>query len=244
MKKIFILSSLLTLAIANAQMKIVKFDGTATDPGTEIINESTFSFNTFDDADSKLHFKVINTSTTQPIKVKMICEGLSNSDGQYFQFCFGGYCMPFVMLESEYPPEGYSIAAGGDAGISDFLWNQKDYNNPMSATFKIFQVDDFGSEVGTPIRVKYVYNKNLAVNDISKNKSIVLKNTMVGNTLELNSKINTPFQLFDMAGKLVKSDKLTVGNNTINVQALSKGIYILTYVNDAAKSESLKIVKN
>ncbi|MGX9985557.1 T9SS type A sorting domain-containing protein [Chryseobacterium sp. POL2] len=237
MKKFFILSTFLGFALSNAQMLIKKHDGTVINDG------AVFSFNTFDDDASKMYYRVINSSTTEDIKVKMICESLENSDGDSFQFCFGGYCMPFVMLNFNYPPEGYVIAPGSNSGDNDFLWNQKDYDAPMSASFKFYQVDAFDNEIGTPIRVKYIYDKNLAVTDVNAVKDVLVKNTVVTNSLELNSKINTSFQLFDMNSKLVLNSDIKVGDNKVNVQNLATGVYILNIKNANGKNQTQKIMK-
>lgn len=238
MKKFFILSTLLGFALSNAQMVLKKHDGTVIPDGT------VFTYSTYDDYASKMYYRVHNTSTSQSIKVRMICESLSdNSTGNMFQFCFGGYCMPFVMTNYAYPPEGYVMNPGANSGDDDFLWNQTDYDTPMTAKFKFYEVDDFDNEVGTPIHVTYVYDKHLAVNDVNTTKDVLIKNTIITNKLDLNSKINTSFQLFDMNSKLVKAGELKTGDNSIDVNSLAAGVYIMNVKNANGKNQTQKVIK-
>ncbi|WP_084466364.1 T9SS type A sorting domain-containing protein [Kaistella palustris] len=237
MKKVLLLSTLLGFAVLNAQMLVKKLDGT-------IINDgAVYSYNTYDTDESMLNFTVVNTSATQNISVKVLAETFNNTAGENFEFCFGGNCMPFVMLGFNYPPNGYTIAPGSDSGDSDHFWNKMDYADPMSITFKIYQVDEFQNEIGTPVRVTYAYDKMLAVNNVNAAKEVILKSTIVNNSIELSSKNDTTFQLFDMNGKLVKKGTLKSGENSINVQNLTAGIYIFNTQNTGGKSQTQKIIK-
>ncbi|MGA9211637.1 T9SS type A sorting domain-containing protein [Kaistella sp.] len=237
MKKAFILSTLLGFAFFNAQMVVKKLDGTV------INNGAVYSYNTFDTDESVLHFTVANSSATEGITVKVLCESLNNTTGDSFEFCFGGNCMPFVMPNFNYPPSGYNIAPGSNSGDSDHFWNKMDYSEPMSITFKIYQVDESQNEIGTPVHVTYAYNKQLAVNNVNAVKEVLIKNTIITSSLELSSKTNTGFQLFDMNSKLVKKGELKPGDNSINVQNLTQGIYILNTKSSTGKNQTQKIIK-
>ena len=173
MKKFFILSTtLLGFALSNAQMVLKKHDGTIIPDGT------VFTTNTYNDYASKMYYRLHNTSTNESIKVKMICESVSANYAPFdmFQFCFGGNCMIFITPDMAYPPEGFEINPGANSGDDDFLWNQTDYDTPLTAKFKFYQVDAFDNEVGTPIHVTYVYDKHLAVNDVNATKDVLVKN--------------------------------------------------------------------
>ena len=86
MKKFFILSSFLGFALSNAQMVLKKHDGTVIPDGT------VFTVNSYNDDASKMYYRLHNTSATESIKVKMICESVSDNYVPFdmFQFCFGG----------------------------------------------------------------------------------------------------------------------------------------------------------
>ncbi|WP_300670473.1 T9SS type A sorting domain-containing protein [Soonwooa sp.] len=243
MKKFFLISSMLTCAFAYSQMQVQKLDGTPIHDG------DVFTYGVFDDPElgtenSSLKFTVANTSSS-PIKVSVLCEKLNNTDGMDFEFCFGGNCMPFVIEGQDYPMsgQGYPIAAHGNSGTSDHFKNMTGYDDPMSMVFKFYQMDDLGNPIGTPVHVTYKYDKNLAVSDVNTTKDVVLKNTIVTNTLELVSKNKTSFQLYDMNSKLVMNSELKAGDNTINVSNLAAGVYILNAKNANGKMQSQKIIK-
>ncbi|SFI07220.1 T9SS type A sorting domain-containing protein [Halpernia frigidisoli] len=81
---------------------------------------------------------------------------------------------------------------------------------------------------------------NLAVSDVNKSKSALVKNTNVSNTISFAAK--TDVQILNMTGQVVKSASVTE-STPLNVSSLSKGIYIVTGVVDGQKV-SQKIIKN
>ncbi|SKC10901.1 Por secretion system C-terminal sorting domain-containing protein [Soonwooa buanensis] len=239
MKKFFILSSFLGFALSNAQMVLKKHDGTVIPDGT------VFTVNSYNDDASKMYYRLHNTSTTESIKVKMICESVSDNYVPFdmFQFCFGGNCMIFITENMPYPEGDFIIGPGSNSGDDDFFWNWTDYDTPLTAKFKFYEVDAFDNEIGTPIHITYVYDKHLAVNDVNTTKDVLIKNTVITNQLDLNSKIKTSFQLFDMNSKLVKAGDLKAGDNTIDVNSLAAGIYIMNVKNANGKNQTQKIIK-
>lgn len=237
MKKLVLLSTFLTCSFALAQMAVQKSDGTMMNDG------DVYKFSTYDTNNDLLPFKVANTSSTESITVKVLCESLTNTSGDLFQFCFGGNCMPFVIEGMNYPPNGYTINANSDSGNSDYFWNQKDSAEPMSYKFKFYQVDDSGTEIGNPIRITYFYDKNLAVSSASAKAEILVRNTVVTDFIELDAKNNGRISIFDFNGKLVLDQEVKAGNNRFNVQKLTTGIYIVNAVSATGKKSTTKIIK-
>lgn len=237
MKKLVLLSAFLTCSFALSQMAVKKLDGTIMNDG------DVYKYSTYDTDNDMLNFTVANTSSSQSIKVKVLCEALTNTTGEDFEFCFGGNCMPFVMLGMNYPPNGYNIDANSNTGDFDHFWNKKDSDQPMSFLFKFYQVDALGNEIGTPVRITYLYNKNLAVSDASAKSEIVLKNTVVTDFIELDSKNNGTISIFDFTGKLLLNKEVKAGNNKINAQKLAAGIYIVNTVSSNGKISTAKIIK-
>ncbi|QOW08982.1 T9SS type A sorting domain-containing protein [Kaistella flava (ex Peng et al. 2021)] len=237
MKKLVLLSAFLTCSFALSQMAVKKLDGTIMNDG------EVYKYSTYDTNNDMLNFTVANTSPTQSIKVKVLCEALTNTTGEDFEFCFGGNCMPFVMLGMNYPPNGYTIDANSNTGDFDHFWNKKESDQPMSFLFKFYQVDALGNEIGAPVRITYLYDKHLAVSNTSAKSEIVLKNTVVTDFIELDSKNNGTISIFDFTGKLVLNQEVKAGNNKISAQKLAAGVYIVNIVSSNGKISTTKIIK-
>lgn len=80
----------------------------------------------------------------------------------------------------------------------------------------------------------------LAVSDVSKANSTLVKNTVVSETLAFAK--TADIQIVNTAGQVVKSAKVTEGS-TLNVSSLAKGTYIVTgTVNGERVSQ--KVIKN
>lgn len=237
MKKLVLLSTFLTCSFALSQMAVKKLDGTVINDG------AVYKYNTFNTDNDVLHFTVANTSATQNIKVKVLCESLTNTTGDEFEFCFGGNCMPFVVQGMNYPPNGYVIDANSNTGDFDHFWNLKESNEPMSFKFKFYQVDDFGNEIGQPVNITYVYDKQLAVADASTKSDILFKSTMVKDFIEFDSKTTSTINIFDFNGKLVINQEAKAGNNKINVQKLATGVYLVNSVSANGKVSTTKVIK-
>lgn len=242
--KFTILTALFCYLLSYSQMVVKKLDGTT------INNGDIFSYNTVDEESASLKFTVFNNSSTESMLVKIQCTSVSNSDGQEFQFCFGGYCF-FSVFEGMMNPmdaPGYLINPGSNTGDADHFWNLKTASTtgqyPMDFKFKIFEVDPLGNEIGTPVNITYRYAGALAVNDVSMQKDITIKNTVIKDILSFDSKSAADLQVIDYSGKLVSQNKVSKGNNEVNLQKLQAGVYILKFSNSEGKSFTSKIIKN
>jgi endonuclease I/chitodextrinase len=88
------------------------------------------------------------------------------------------------------------------------------------------------------------YNGTLSVKDNSLLTPLkIYPNPTNGNTLYFNVTKKVTVKMYNVLGKLIKTDKVTVQNNSLDIGALAKGIYILKM-----KSENQfitkKIIKN
>ncbi len=87
--------------------------------------------------------------------------------------------------------------------------------------------------------VDITYGENLAVADFTKANSILVKNTIIGESIAFAK--TADIQIVNAAGQVVKTAKVTEGS-TLNVSSLAKGVYIVTgSVNGHAVSQ--KVVK-
>lgn len=240
-KKILLITAFFCFLFFNAQMVVKKSDGTV------ITDGSVFSYNSVDTDESILHFVVYNTATND-IKVRVLCESITNSDGSDFEFCFGGNCMPFVIVGQNYPPSGFTLPAGSNSGDGDHFWNKKAVSTtglyPMNFVFKFYQIDAFGNQIGSPVRITYKSLENLTTNEVDFNKyGISLKSTLINDNIELNAKIAGNIYLFDSTGKLVTSKIIYKGENKINVSQSKSGIYILNFEGNDGKIGNIKLIK-
>ena len=80
----------------------------------------------------------------------------------------------------------------------------------------------------------------LAVSDVVKANSILVKNTVVGEAIAFAK--TADIQIINTAGQVVKTAKVTEGS-TLNVSSLAKGVYIVTGTVNGEKV-SQKIIKN
>jgi len=242
-KKISLFAAVFCYFLGNSQMVVKKYDGTVINDG------DVFTYNTIDEDPASLKFRVHNTSTTESILAKIECTSISNSDGNLFEFCFGGNCFYSVFkgLMNPIDGPGYMIGPGSNSGDFDHFWNKKaesttgDY--PMDYQFKIFMVDPLGNETGDPVNITYRYAGALAVNDVNHQNIATIKNTVVNDVLTLESKIDTIIQIVDISGKVLHTSKIVKGNNEINLRNLTPGMYIVNIANATGKMISSKIIK-
>lgn len=245
MKKLFLLLSVLFLnfAIAQSPMTVTKIDGTPITDGQIITFDSTV-INV-----ATLGFYVHNNSNAD-IDVRIKCLSLTGT-GTGMQLCFGGLCYNNVIAGNSYPAFPVTIAAGQTNTQFDHFYNSnqdtggatmKDY------TFKFYQVNANGTEVGNSVTFTYRYNPTLSVNNVTafnqlENIGVNLKSNVLGNTLLIDaSKINE-LTIYDLNGKLIMTETLILGANKVDVSNLSKGMYILNFKNEDGKSASLKAIK-
>lgn len=245
MKKTFLLLSVLFLNFAFAQspMTVTKIDG------TPITDGSIIAFGSTDITTATLGFFVHNNSNAD-IDVRIKCISLTGT-GTGMQLCFGGLCYNNVIAGNSYPAFPVTIAAGQTNTQFDHFYNSnldtggatmKDY------TFKFYQIDANGTEVGNSVTFTYRYNPTLSVNNVKafnqlENIGVILKSNVLGNTLSVDaSKINE-LTIYDLNGKLIMTETLKLGANTADVSNLNKGMYILNFKNKDGKSASLKAIK-
>ncbi len=246
MKKMKNLALSITLLLSftlNAQFSVTKHDG------TPIVNGSVISFNQAVDPASALKFYVHNTTSSQ-ITTKIQFVSATNYDGTNFQLCYGSVCVDnlSLVIGQSYPNNGFPIPANGQNGNFDYLLNTNTGNGvnyPMDLVFKIFAINGFGGEIGTPITFTYRYDPNLSNADFLKLSDIgvELKSTFFENFLELTTTKNITLDLFDVNGKKVYSEYFQIGNQSVDLSNLSSNIYFLNVRNEENQKKSIKIIK-
>lgn len=109
------------------------------------------------------------------------------------------------------------------------------YPFTAEATGGTFSVDDVvigGTVVST----------TLGTVDNVNNKTIAFKNTLIDNTLSLQTKGNAIVKVYNMNGQLVKTAQVSTNAANVDVSALAKGNYVVTAELNGEKI-SQKIIK-
>lgn len=244
MKKILITC----LSLLFAQFVFSQFTLENANDNSVISDGDIIVFNQLGYPDGNVYIDIYN-NTNAPINVHSQCIGLVNTDGSNFQYCVGGTCYNSVYVDQYCPAAPFQIPANSKNGNFDGFQNGNagDGNNyPCDYTFKFFQTDNSGNEIGTPITLTYRYQPNLSADDFSKlqNFGIELRNTIVDNELTFNAKNEKiEITIFDLTGKLVVSQKLQEGINNIDLTKEATGVYQVIFTNENNQSLATKIIK-
>jgi hypothetical protein len=241
MKKI-----LLSLLLAVSFTSVAQFTVSKTD-GTPVASGQVISFNSIVYAQASLALKITNTLTTA-INVRITCLNMSNTNGQLMEVCFGPDCYGTTSVNQLFPSSGsVNIPVGGIDSSSHFFNNDIGISTsaPVDYVFKIYQVNTFGTEIGTPFTFTYRYDATMAANQIDQaaSNAVTLKSTVVDSNLDLQVNSNLNYIIYDLNGKQVLANKLETGYQSIDVSSVSSGLYLLNVVTENGSSYSLKFHK-
>ena len=243
MKK-FLLSALVLLTFsvnAIAQFTVSKTDGTPVSSG------QTLTFNSIVYAEASLALKITNTASGA-INVRITCQSMSNTNGQLMEVCFGPDCYGTTSVNDVFPSSGsVNIPTGGVDTSSHFFNNDLGISTtiPVEYVFKIYQVNTFGTQIGTPFTFTYRYDATLSNTIIEglSTKSVIIKSTTVDNNLDLEVNAKSDFTIYDLNGKLVLANKLDYGLQSVDVSNLTSGLYLINFINEKGGASSLKFIK-
>ena len=244
MKKVIVAFLLLIAFNLQAQFTVTKV-GTA----TQVNNNDVLTYNSIGDNAAEFKFN-INNITNAEIKVKIKIIRISNANGTLLQFCFAGSCITGVTEGVAYPIiNSYTpiLPVGGNNGNFDHFRNDDPGNGTSNVDYvlKFYQIDNSGNEIGNSITCTYRYDPLLAIVGFSSldKLGVQLSSTLVENQLDIISK--EPIQLFfyDIIGKKVKNTHLISGVNSIEVNNLVSGIFILNFIDEKGNKAIAKIIK-
>lgn len=245
MKKIILIAGLLFCGLTQAQI-------TVTGNGTEITEGQTFTFNTLDNTTATLDLHFTNTSA-ESVNLKMKVLSISNNTaGTSLQFCIDPQCFFSISEGSTVPSNpqsGLTLAAGASSTGDNHFWSSYTGDNesmPVSYTLAIITVDGSGTELNQLISFNYVYDATAASTsdfEALQNAGIVLKSTVIENNIEVDAQQNTSLELYNTNGQLIKSIKISTGNQSIDVSSLSAAIYIARFTTEDNKTSQIRVVK-
>lgn len=237
-RKLLFLSILLVAFGMNAQYTVEDENGNLLTDGDII------SFNTIaPDADAIYNFYVNNTSTDTAIRMKIEFVSALNADGSMMELCFG-LCYTGITIGQSYPPNAdyVEIAPGAQTPPGNHMANADAGNGTdvLDYLFRFYQIDNAGNEIGDSLSVTYRYDPLLSVNDNSLNVNIFATSI----TDELNVTVDEELNLtiYNLQGKIVKTQKLNIGQQSINMSDLSSQMYVAHFDNGRGVSQTTKIV--
>lgn len=242
MKNIFIAIIGLLSLVTSAQMTLKKLDG------TPINNGDVFTFDVAEEPGSYLGIKIYNDSS-DPINVKVQVVDYTNTDGTNVQLCLGDVCLGTIVPGNSYPPNFPAFIDGNsENGNFDHFLNLNsglDTNLPVTYSFRFYQLDANGAEIGNSVSFSYRYVSPLGVSDFAQllQSGVSLKSNIVANELEMTLTKSIEYSLFDVTGKAVLSQNAAIGNHTADLSNLSSGTYILSYQNKEGQTGSIRVIK-
>jgi hypothetical protein len=237
MKIKFLLFALLISAFgANAQYSIVDGDGNDINDGDLIIRNST-------EEDDALKFYVTNDSGAA---LRSTLEYVSTDVGGNFQVCYGGQCYDPVETGSSYPPVSTPqiIEPGATTGQGNkMFYNEVDNPQLSNHVFRFYLLDESGADIGGDLTFTYQYDPTMGLEDIASQLGITLDATVVTNTIALTSRENASMQIFDINGRLMQTNDVSVGAQHIDVSGLSSQLYIVSFEVANGNKQSIKVLK-
>lgn len=241
MKSLFLSIICLSTFLASAQMSLKKLDGTPINDG------DVFVFDSAEEPASYLGIKIYNNSETD-INIRVKVESIVNSTGTDLQLCVGNVCLSTITAGSSYPNFPAVIEANSENGNFDHFVNYNsgiDQTAPVAYSFKFFQVDDNGIEIGNTVRFSYRFVSALGTSSFNTlaQSGISLKSNIISSALEMTTTKNVQYNLYDISGKSILQEKINAGEYRIDVTNLNSGVYILYFRNDEGQEASSRIIK-
>jgi hypothetical protein len=240
MKKIVLLGSLFISVISFAQLTLTRHNGNS------LGNGQVYAYNNTGFLTAELDFKVNNTSTTNPVNVKISCTSLINTDGEGFELCFANECLSSVVEGDTYPVNApyLTLAPGTSSGNDGHLLNTVVGSGPYPKDFS-FRFFHAGNPNGNTIDITYRFDPNLTVEEINQlqTSGVIVKSTVVENELILDVLKSTTMMVYDLNGKVVYTSNLDYGIQSIDVSNFNSGVYIINFTNAEGISSTKKFIK-
>lgn len=238
LKLLFLSALFLTLSI-NAQYTVEDDNGNLVADGTVL----TYGVLTYPEA--SFDFFVNNTSATETIYMKIEFVSALNADGSIMELCFGE-CYTGIIIGASYPtdPLSIEILPGGQTLPGNHIFNADPGNGVdiIDYTFRYYQIDMAGNEIGDPLTLIYRYNPLLGVDTNQLNVNLFA--TSITDELVLTVDEELELMVYDLQGRVVKSLKLEMGIQQINMSDLSSQVYLLHFQNKRGVSYTAKVIVN
>ncbi len=233
--KLLIMSALFVVGTATAQFTVKD------DNDNPIVDGQVVEFAQAGFPDGELKFFVTNTGSN-PIKTKIQFVSAVNADGSEMELCYG-LCYTGITIGNSYPPgtDFIEILPGETTPQGNHFLNNATDTSIIDYVFKFYEIDNSGNQIGNPLTMTYRYNPNLGVDDVS-NLGVVVNSTIIKGSLDVSTTENMKMTVYNLLGKEVFMQNLTVGNNQIDFSNLSSQLYIVKFNNEKGSSKVFKII--
>ena len=214
--------------------------------GGEAVDGDIFTFNTTG-AEADMLFVLTNTNATEDINVKVTVTDMVNATGNadHVQFCWG-VCATTISIGTNLPPVPETLAPGESTHPSlnhfENFYTGDDANVPVSYTFKFYEVDGSGNEIGTPIAVTYIYDADwIAIENFTQVPYKLYPSVTTDSfTLEVQEKITAT--VLNTNGQIVQEFTVDTGTHTVDVSTLTSQLYYVVLANAQGQKSLTKII--
>ena len=247
MKHIYFSFFLLFFVTTNAQLTLTNLSDNSPINDGDVL-EYTEVASIGSTSEGKLKFKILNSSSTETIRVFGQIVSYTNTDGLGSQFCISPSCF-FNMSEGQMIPNApKELAPGEDNGDFDSFYNSDagdGVNYPITYTLRFFMVDGQEQEIGDDITITYSYTpENFSISDLSlKDLGITLQNTVISETLDLKIDNKISFKLFDLNARLINNHTVNSGIHSFNMSNLNSGYYLLVFKDSLGRKSQIRVLK-
>lgn len=237
-KTILFIVAICFIAIGNAQITITE------EGGAPIVNNETYYYSNLG---VELPIFISNEGNdTAYILAELV--NMENASGNNLQFCLGGTCYAVIAEGNTYPLNGpLTLQAGGNNGLFDHFFNNYSGDNtnaPVEYTFRFYEVDVNGNELGDIVTFTYTYDASLHSSNYSlENLGVVLNSSIITNDISFSTKENVTINVYNLNGKQIKSQNFAHGAHNLNASQLNTGVYLVKFNTLNGKQATTKIIK-
>lgn len=240
--KIKLLLLAVTFAAFSMNAQYVIVDGN----GNEFTDGMIAEFDSTVYEDAELQFYVTNNgSETINMRIDFVSSTTGNGDG--FQLCFGE-CFNDLDLGQSVPPMNatpnfIAIGSGITTGQGNHFYNGNPGNGVdiMDFVFRFYETDENGVDIGNELSFTYRYNPTLGTQDFNK-LDVTVSSTVITNEMTVKTVEELNMMVYNLQGKVVKNQQLSIGQQTVDMSGLSSQMYIVKFNNNQGASKTVKIV--
>ncbi len=235
-KNLLILVVFFAAFTMNAQYVVTDHDG------NEITEGMVVEFSASGVPDGSLEYYVTNNGSDE-IYMRIEFVSAVNANGNGFELCFGQCYIDLVVGQSVPPaPQKVAIAAGATTPDGNHFAATIPSSEIQDYNFRFYETDSDGNDIGNNLNFTYRFNPTLGINDVNE-LGVTIASTVIFNDMQVNAVEELDMVVYNLQGKLVNSQKINVGQQTINMSDLSSQMYIVKFSNNEGASKTIKVVK-
>ena len=193
---------------------------------------------------------LISNGFNYDVNIQVRLVSIENHSGTGLQLCVGTLCFGTVSAGTAYPtvlPNTLIEANSSNQGYNDhFRLDTAGINPslPVIYNFQLIQITEAGVQTAAITNFSFKYMPTLGVNqnDLAS-VGVVLNNTIATSSLEIYADAQTQMSIVDMNGKVVGTQTLNSGSNSVSTSNLATGVYMASFTNDKGQKATVKFVK-